>query len=51
VGVAVPVSGGFAGAALSLAAPTARYSRERLPVWRAALAEAAGALARDLATT
>jgi DNA-binding IclR family transcriptional regulator len=51
VGVAVPASGGFAGAALSLAAPTARYSRERLPVWRAALAEAAGALARDLATT
>ena len=50
VGVAVPPAGGFSGAALSLAAPTARYSRDRLPVWGAALAEAAGAIARDLAT-
>ena len=48
VGVAVPPAGGFSGAALSLAAPTARYSRDRLPVWGAALAEAAGAIARDL---
>ncbi len=48
IGVAVPPAGGFRGAALSLAAPTARYSRDRLPVWVAALAEAAGAIARDL---
>ncbi|SOD98141.1 IclR family transcriptional regulator [Blastococcus haudaquaticus] len=48
VGVAVPPAGGFAGAALSLAAPTARYSRDRLPVWRAALTEAAADIARDL---
>jgi DNA-binding IclR family transcriptional regulator len=48
VGVAVPAAGGFTGAALSLAAPTARYSRDRLPVWAAALVEAAGAIARDL---
>ena len=48
VGVAVPPAGGFSGAALSLAAPTARYSPDRLPVWVAALAEAAGAIARDL---
>jgi IclR family acetate operon transcriptional repressor len=48
VGVAVPAAGGFTGAALSLAAPTARCSRDRLPVWGAALAGAAGAIARDL---
>ncbi|CCG03993.1 IclR family transcriptional regulator [Blastococcus saxobsidens] len=49
VGVAVPPAGGCPGAALSLAAPTARYSRERLPEWTRALAAAAGAVARDLA--
>lgn len=48
VGVAVPPAGGFRGAAVSLAAPTARYSADRLPVWVAALAEAAVAIARDL---
>jgi DNA-binding IclR family transcriptional regulator len=48
VGVAVPHAAGFTGAALSVAAPTARYSRDRLPVWGAALSEAAGAIARDL---
>jgi IclR family transcriptional regulator, acetate operon repressor len=50
VGVAVPPAGGFTGAALSVAAPTARYSRERLPAWATALAEAASAVARDLET-
>ncbi|WP_142025445.1 IclR family transcriptional regulator [Blastococcus colisei] len=48
VGVAVPPSGGVTGAALSVAAPSARYSRDRLPVWKEALAEAAGGIARDL---
>jgi IclR family transcriptional regulator, acetate operon repressor len=48
VGVAVPPAGGFTGAALSLAAPSARCSRDRLPIWGSALAQAAGALARDL---
>jgi DNA-binding IclR family transcriptional regulator len=48
VGVAVPPAGAFSGAALSLAAPSARYSRDRLPIWAAALAEAAGAVAREL---
>jgi DNA-binding IclR family transcriptional regulator len=48
VGVAVPHAGGFTGAALSLAAPTARYSPDRLPVWATALTAAAGAIARDL---
>jgi IclR family transcriptional regulator, acetate operon repressor len=48
VGVAVPAAGGFSGAALSIAAPTARVSRDQLPVWGAALTEAAEALARDL---
>jgi DNA-binding IclR family transcriptional regulator len=48
IGVAIPAAGGVTGAALSLAVPTARYSRDRLPVWGAALAQAAGAIARDL---
>jgi IclR family acetate operon transcriptional repressor len=50
VGVAVPAAAGFTGAALSLAAPTARSPRDRLPVWGAALAETAAAIARDLGT-
>jgi DNA-binding IclR family transcriptional regulator len=48
VGVAVPSANGFTGAALSLAAPTARYSRDRLTDWVPALAAAAEAIARDL---
>jgi DNA-binding IclR family transcriptional regulator len=48
VGVAVPAAGGFSGAALSVAAPTARYSTARLPVWTARLTAAAAAIARDL---
>jgi DNA-binding IclR family transcriptional regulator len=50
VGVAVPPAGGVTGAALSVAAPTARFARDRLPAWATALAEAAGAVARDLDT-
>jgi DNA-binding IclR family transcriptional regulator len=49
VGVAVPPAGGITGAALSVAAPSVRYFPDRLPVWGAALAAAAGAIARDLA--
>jgi IclR family acetate operon transcriptional repressor len=48
VGVAVPPAGGVTGAALSLAVPTARAARDRLPIWGAALTEAAGAIAREL---
>ena len=48
VGVAVPPAGGVSGAAISLAAPTARSSRELLPVWGTALIRAAAAIARDL---
>jgi IclR family transcriptional regulator, acetate operon repressor len=48
VGVAVPPAGGVTGAAISLAAPTARSSRDLLPVWAAALVRAAAAIARDL---
>ena len=48
VGVAVPAGGGLSGAAISLAAPTARFSRDLLPVWGAALTEAAAAIAADL---
>jgi IclR family acetate operon transcriptional repressor len=50
VGVAVPAAGGFTGAALSLAAPTARVSRDQVAVWAVALTEAADAVARDLGT-
>jgi DNA-binding IclR family transcriptional regulator len=45
VGVAVP---GRAGAALSLAVPTARCSRDRLSLWAGELTAAAAAVARDL---
>jgi IclR family transcriptional regulator, acetate operon repressor len=48
VGVAVP-AGGLPGSALSLAAPTARAPRTKLPVWGAALRATAAALAADLA--
>jgi DNA-binding IclR family transcriptional regulator len=48
VGVAVPAAGGFSGAAISVAAPTARCSRDRLPVWGTALSAAAAAIAQDL---
>jgi IclR family transcriptional regulator, acetate operon repressor len=48
VGVAVPDPGGAVRAALSLAVPTARYSRDRLPEWGAALGATAAAVARDL---
>jgi len=40
--------GGFSGAALSVAAPTVRYSADRLPGWATRLTEAAAAIARDL---
>jgi IclR family acetate operon transcriptional repressor len=48
VGVAVPAAGEFSGAAISVAAPTARCSRDLLPAWGAALSQAAAAIARDL---
>ena len=48
VGVAVPAAGEFSGAAISVAAPTARCSRDLLPAWGAALCQAAAAIARDL---
>jgi IclR family transcriptional regulator, acetate operon repressor len=48
VGVAVPAADGWSGAALSVAAPTVRCSRDRSAVWAAALTKAAGAIARDL---
>jgi IclR family acetate operon transcriptional repressor len=48
VGVAVPTGAGDRPAALSLAMPSVRYSRDRLPEWGAALAAAAAAISRDL---
>ena len=48
VGIAVPAAGGFTGVALSVAAPSARSSRDRLPVWGSGLTEAAVAISRDL---
>lgn len=51
VGVAVPDPGGAVRAALSLAVPTARWSRDRLPEWGAVLLAAAAGVSRDLALT
>jgi DNA-binding IclR family transcriptional regulator len=51
VGVAVPDPQGTVRAALSLAVPTARYSRERLPEWGAVLLAAAAGVSRDLGLT
>ena len=48
VGVAVPGTIGEARAALSLAVPTARFTREALPRWVAELSAAAAGVARDL---
>ncbi|MEA3217604.1 MAG: IclR family transcriptional regulator, acetate operon repressor [Acidimicrobiia bacterium] len=48
VGVALPRVAGMPLASVALAMPTARYSRNSLPVWSADLAAAAGAIARDL---
>jgi IclR family acetate operon transcriptional repressor len=50
VGVVVPAAGGVSGAAISVAAPTARSSRHLLPAWGAALTRAAAAIAGDLDT-
>lgn len=47
VGVAVPGGAGLPRAAISLAMPTVRYSRNRLPGWAAALSAAAEEIARD----
>jgi IclR family transcriptional regulator, acetate operon repressor len=49
IGVAVPDPAGAYRAALSLAVPTARYARDRLPSWTSALAATATAVAQDLA--
>jgi DNA-binding IclR family transcriptional regulator len=48
VGVAVPAGAGLPPAALSLAMPSVRYSRDRLPTWGTALAAAAAAIGADL---
>ena len=48
VGVALPVLGDRPRAALSLAVPTARYSRDLVPVWCSALTDAAADIAADL---
>jgi DNA-binding IclR family transcriptional regulator len=49
VGVAIPARPGPPTAAISLALPTARYSRELLPGWVSALTAAAEQVAVDLA--
>ena len=49
VGAAVLADGGAPPAAISLAMPSARYSRDRLPAWGAAVTAAAAAIAADLA--
>jgi IclR family acetate operon transcriptional repressor len=49
VGVAVPGADTGLRAAVSLAVPTARFSRDRLPVWTRALTDAATAISREMA--
>lgn len=49
VGVAIPDPDDRLRAAVSLAVPTVRYSRELLPAWSAALTDAATAIGRELA--
>src|SRR4051812_2725559 len=48
VGAAVPVTVGSPPAAISVAMPRARFSRDRLPGWGAAVTAAAAAIAGDL---
>jgi IclR family acetate operon transcriptional repressor len=48
VGAAVPTPQGSPPAAISVAMPRARYSRDRLPDWGAAVTAAAAAIGRDL---
>ena len=48
VGVAVPNGSAAPPSAISLAMPTARWTRDRVPAWGAALTAAAGAIAREL---
>jgi IclR family transcriptional regulator, acetate operon repressor len=48
VGVALPGGTGVPPAAISVAMPSVRYSRERLPAWAAALQAAAKRVANDL---
>nr|WP_246324783.1 IclR family transcriptional regulator C-terminal domain-containing protein [Petropleomorpha daqingensis] len=48
VGAAVPTPPGAPPAAISVAMPRARYSRDRLPEWGAAVTAAGAAIARDL---
>jgi IclR family transcriptional regulator, acetate operon repressor len=49
VGVAVPTGDAVPPAAISLAMPSVRFSRDALPAWGAALTAAAAAIAGDLA--
>jgi DNA-binding IclR family transcriptional regulator len=49
VGAAVAAGADAPSAAVSLALPSARYARDRLPGWGAAVATAAAAVARDMA--
>jgi IclR family transcriptional regulator, acetate operon repressor len=48
VGAAVPAGADAPPAAISLAMPSARFSRDRLPAWGAAVTAAAAAIAADL---
>ena len=51
IGVAVPDPAGAVRAALSLAVPTVRYARDRLPEWGSVLHAAATGVSRDLGLT
>ena len=51
VGAAVPTGTDASPAAISLALPSARFSRDRLPAWAAAVTATAAAIAVDLAAS
>jgi DNA-binding IclR family transcriptional regulator len=51
VGAAVPTGTEASPAAISLALPSARFSRDRLPAWAAAVTATAAAIAVDLAAS
>ena len=49
IGAALPLEASAPAAAISLAMPSARFARDRLPEWGAAVTAAAAAIAADLA--
>ena len=51
LGVAIPSTGSDVSAAISVALPSVRWSRDVLPTWSSALTRTAGSIARELVET